>query len=1085
MKISSRPIPERRTACSPLRTRSPEVRVRAKRIVLPAAIRFPCLAILSVVILGANALAQTPMDWEASAVPSDATSSPPWRDEHEDAARRWWDTLTDDERVAALYGDSATPDQDAAARNPYDELDDATRAEVDEAADEIYKDGWYESVGQWWETLDCRLQRVAAGDGNVEDTSSPFCAHYPGSDQEPPLGLDERAQVDEVGVALFDFPDAGIFPSPEDFEPARRWWDVLDSDQRVAALYGDGGTEQQRTAASSVYEELFSSTKNEVNDSGDTLHQDGDPRSVGEWWESLDCQWQRIAAGDGNANDPSSPFCAHYPGSEQVPLLGEEELEHVDSVGVELFEFPEPGVFPNPEDVAFVGRWWDALAAEQRVAALYGEGGSERERAVAMDAYSELFSSTKQLANEAGIELNGDGSWDSVGTWWESLDCRLQRVATGDGNEANASSPYCAHYPGSGLEPLLGDDEKQHVDHVGQALLGRDDPGIYPPPPDLDYAARWWAELTTLQRARALFGQDSTTEQLELVFPAYEEVINEIQVLVNEAATEIYGTGEYPSIGDWWQTLDCRQRRITMGTGNDDDPENVFCANYPGSGVDPILGFLERPEVDRVGVALLGVDDIGIYFPGVVERVNRVHRELFSEIARATTASTVDAVTTRIENVFSPSTQRRTGVSRDAIVASLLSDTDAKTDSRTLVRLLGESSLATGLRMRGREEESRGIGLWVSGDYRDLSSSSRRFVQFEGHLQSVHAGADIHLRPRLLAGVVASSQIASLESFEFTYFREEPGEYELSLTSVGPYFVWQNPAGRRLWFLATSGSGDVTLRDHQLEEPVVTSVSTTSGAFGSISDIFERDYKFWGAEYRTVVTFKAGGMFSSFSSDATELLDEFSGTNRRLQCSFDLSNAGGRADGFQHMVYLSLGGRNDQGWGPGASGGYREVGLTLRHKALMVRLDAHELDVELLEAEEQGARLMLEIDPGPSKKGFWLRAGPSWGNERDERFAAGELELGSPLELGSMDRSFGRRLTADFGFGLSAFQGKGAVEAFGAISGSEASGGAQRLGLRLQLLNALNLAGELRRSEPPHSTESSDLGIMLSGALRW
>ena len=42
-------------------------------------------------------------------------------------------------------------------------------------------------------------------------------------------------------------------------------------------------------------------------------------------------------------------------------------------------------------------------------------------------------------------------------------------------------SPYCVHYPDSGHMKILGNVALDHVNMVGMALLGRDDPGMYPP----------------------------------------------------------------------------------------------------------------------------------------------------------------------------------------------------------------------------------------------------------------------------------------------------------------------------------------------------------------------------------------------------------------------------------------------------------------------------------------------------------------------------------------------------------------------------------------------------------------------------
>ena len=46
------------------------------------------------------------------------------------AAMRWWNALTPEQVVAALYGDEATAEQTAAAQKMYAELDDDTKARV-------------------------------------------------------------------------------------------------------------------------------------------------------------------------------------------------------------------------------------------------------------------------------------------------------------------------------------------------------------------------------------------------------------------------------------------------------------------------------------------------------------------------------------------------------------------------------------------------------------------------------------------------------------------------------------------------------------------------------------------------------------------------------------------------------------------------------------------------------------------------------------------------------------------------------------------------------------------------------------------
>ena len=267
-------------------------------------------------------------------------------------------------------------------------------------------------------------------------------------------------------------------PTVADSETAMRWWNVLNADQMVAALYGAEAIGAQREAAAKMYADLDDATKTKVNDTAAEIYGEGGHDSVGAWWETLDCRLMRVAAGDGNAADPMSAFCAHYPGSGAPKLLDDDSKAWVDVVGMALLGRDDLGVFPA--DSAMATRWWNVLDANQMVAALYGDGATFHQRLAAARPYADLDPETKKKVHDATYEIYGDGGHDSVGAWWETLDCRLMRVAAGDGNVADPMSPFCAHYPGSGAEKILNDDSKAWVDVVGMALLGRDDPGAFP-----------------------------------------------------------------------------------------------------------------------------------------------------------------------------------------------------------------------------------------------------------------------------------------------------------------------------------------------------------------------------------------------------------------------------------------------------------------------------------------------------------------------------------------------------------------------------------------------------------------------------
>ena len=522
-------------------------------------------------------------------------------------AMRWWNTLNGEQMVAALYGDDATEEQMTAAKKMYADLDSETKGLVNAAAAEIYGEGGYYSVGQWWETLDCRLMRIAAGDGNMADPMSPYCAHYPGSGHAKILDAESKMFVDMVGRALLGRYDIGVYPMNSVM--AMRWWNVLNGEQMVAALFGDEATEEQMTAAKKMYADLDSETRGLVNAAAAEIYGEGGYYSVGQWWETLNCTLMRIAAGDGNTHDPSSAYCAHYPGSGAAKILDAESKMFVDMVGRALLGRYDIGVYPM--DSAMAMRWWNTLNGEQMVAALFGDEATEEQMTAAKKMYADLDSATKGLVNAAAAEIYGEGFHYSVGAWWETLDCRLMRVAAGDGNMADPESPYCAHYPGSGAAKILDAESKMFVDMVGKALLGRYDIGVYPM--DSAMAMRWWNTLNGEQMVAALFGDDATEEQMTAAKKMYADLDGTTKGLVNAAAAEIYGDGGHYSVGAWWETLDCRLMRVAAGDGNMADPMSPYCAHYPGSGHAKILDAESKMFVDMVGKALLGRYDIGVY----------------------------------------------------------------------------------------------------------------------------------------------------------------------------------------------------------------------------------------------------------------------------------------------------------------------------------------------------------------------------------------------------------------------------------------------------------------------------------------
>ena len=118
-----------------------------------------------------------------------------------------------------------------------------------------------------------------------------------------------------------------------------------------------------------------------------------------------------------------------------------------------------------------------------------------------------------------------------------------------------------------------------------------------------------------------------------------------------------------------------------------------------------------------------------------------------------------------------------------------------------MAQALGGSSFALPLNAAedGGTGGVGGLAVWGSGDYRKLSGAEDSTVEWDGDIFSFHLGADVRVRPDLLAGLSVSR---SLGSFDYTD-RTDPvavgGRYGSRMTSVHPYVnpgfsIWNPPS---------------------------------------------------------------------------------------------------------------------------------------------------------------------------------------------------------------------------------------------------------------------------------------------------
>ena len=152
-----------------------------------------------------------------------------------DRAEAWWNKLSAEEMVAALYGDQARTTRDSddpnqegdetnddpteLAQSMYDDLDAGTTALVNDRWAWIYNTGvrgndeGLAGVIYWWDSIECAERLIALGLDNEADANNANCASWDelNANNNDNAGQARQARVLEVGQAIL-----GISPAAPD-----------------------------------------------------------------------------------------------------------------------------------------------------------------------------------------------------------------------------------------------------------------------------------------------------------------------------------------------------------------------------------------------------------------------------------------------------------------------------------------------------------------------------------------------------------------------------------------------------------------------------------------------------------------------------------------------------------------------------------------------------------------------------------------------------------------------------------------------------------------------------------------------------
>ena len=525
------------------------------------------------------------------------------------------------------------------------------------------------------------------------------------------------------------------------------------------------------------------------------------------------------------------------------------------------------------------------------------------------------------------------------------------------------------------------------------------------------------------------------------------------------------------------------------------DPEGGFVEYY----FDDPTDATDSADIPKVGYArefagqILGPDGsvirdvdfiVGSGFYGsasqeVAEGGNAVIEAVLPQVMRAMTASTVDAVSGRIERATS-----------DAAPAAALSFGGASTFSDALLanahalgngtldfsRLLTNSSFTLPLNAAGNGGSGLfgDLTLWGSGDYRSIAGGNPQSVDYDGSVTSANLGVDTRLGADMLAGVALSQARGTVD---YTASNAS-GELTTSLTSVNPYVGWQMQGGMNLWAMAGYGSGEVEL-DDEAADAQSSDLTQRMVAAGVSGPLMSSDEMIAGGT--TNLNLKGEVAFTSADVDGSDTLESMSLSASRQRLMLEGEHVQKLDSGVTFTPSLELGVRNDGG--DGETGTSIEAGGALRYadeaSGLTVEGRVRTLLSHSGDYEETGVSGLVRIAPGGSGQGLALVVQPAWGQT-----GSGVSHLWENGVAAGVSPDNQARLNAEVGYGLGAAPGMGVVTPYAGLG--LAGEGAQwwRMGARWQLAPAASVSVEGSLYDAAND-DGPDHGLMLRGALRW
>ncbi len=670
--------------------------------------------------------------------------------------------------------------------------------------------------------------------------------------------------------------------------------------------------------------------------------------------------------------------------------------------------------------------WWAALGPQARLRAIRGEvliseagviqnqEWYDRNLALLEVGYWEL-QNYRKIVDHTVASLIGEGGHESVGAWWQTLDCGWRRVAVGAGRGADEASPWCADWPGTaGAERVLDSDRVAEVTRIGLALLGIESVEAV----DAQATAlRAEVAALTVADARVIEAADAVLEFTVRLNPAVSHEVTVDYTTRDGAAT---APADYTAIqgvlrfaaGETEHTLQVAVQDDAHDEG--EETLELVLSNAQGAAVaravatgtivntDPMpkawLGRFGRAVAEQVVEAVSGRMEAA-RTPGFSGRVGGAALDgAPDEKERAAHAeSATQRGALEWHGDWPDSVGRSTDESREMTLHELVMESD--------FTLTGETDSTDRTRsVWGRMSESSFDG-------------AEEALTVQGEVVTGFIGLDIASDDRWLMGLALSQ---SEGEGNYTLNQGTGGEIETRLTALTPYGLMRLDEDRSIWGALGFGQGTLTLKPEQ-DTAARTDIGWQMAAAGMETTLIETPES-GGAGLST----RSDLLWTRATSDSAANLEEATADVTRVRVGLAGSYRKNFENGGALTPKFEAGLRRDDGdaetgWGIELGGGLvwqdsvRGLDLSIEGRGLATHTDDA--------FNDRGYAAAFAFDPTPdSERGLSLSlkhsAGGSSSGGMQTMFSAGA----PPKSEDTGDAA--ARWTAEAAFGRSAFGGR-------------------------------------------------------------